>query len=49
MKIKLIKNGATFDVSDSYGMRLVEQGIAIVAPATPKKPAKKEAAKAGEG
>lgn len=49
MKIKLIKSGATFDVNASYGMRLIEQGAAVIAPAAPKKPTKKDAAKAGEG
>ena len=48
MKIKMIKSGATLDVNASYGARLIEQGIAVIAPAAMKKTAKKEPPKGGE-
>lgn len=33
MKVKIIKTGEVQTVADSYGVRLIEQGAAIVAPA----------------
>ena len=42
MNVKIIKTGTFAKVSDSYGMRLIEQGKAVLAPET-KKPAKKAA------
>lgn len=43
MKVKILKTGKTMDVNTSYGLRLITQGKAIMAPR-----ARKKAAKAGE-
>lgn len=48
MNVKIIKTGKIETVGASYGMRLIEQGKAVLAPEAAKKPAKKEAAKAGD-
>lgn len=42
MTIKMIKTGKTEKVNDSYGLRLISQGLAVLAkePASPKKRAK---------
>lgn len=49
MNVKIIKTGETAKVNDSYGMRLIEQGKAVLAPET-KKPARKAAkTEAAEG
>jgi hypothetical protein len=34
MKVKILKTGEIKEVNDSFGARLVEQGQAIVVPAT---------------
>lgn len=47
MKVKIIKTGEIQTVKDNYGMRLIEQGKAVIVPKTAK-PAKKDAAKAGD-
>ena len=48
MNVKIIKTGETMSVKGSSGMRLIEQGKAVLAPETPKKPAKKEVPKTGD-
>ena len=48
MNVKIIKPGKVETVSASYGMRLIEQGKAVLAPKPAKKPDRKEAAKAGD-
>ena len=48
MNVKIIKTGKVDTVSASYGMRLIEQGNAVLAPNPAKKPDKKDAAKAGD-
>ena len=48
MNVKIIKTGETMSVKGSYGMRLIEQGKAVLAPKPAKKPDRKEAAKAGD-
>jgi len=47
MNVKIIKTGEIAKVNDGYGLRLIEQGKAVAVKET-KKPAKKEAAKAGD-
>lgn len=47
MNVKIIKTGKVETVNASYGMRLIEQGKAVLAPESTKKP-KKDAAKAGD-
>lgn len=37
MKVVILKTGKAQTVSNSYGARLIEQGKAIAAPATPKR------------
>ncbi len=32
MIIKVIKTGETIEVNDSYGARLIEQGMAVICP-----------------
>lgn len=48
MKVKLIKTGEVREVNDSYGLRMLTQGQAVLAKDTPadKKAADKKAAKA---
>lgn len=48
MKVKIVKTGEVKTVNDSYGLRLIEQGKAVSVSERQKKPAKKEAAKAGD-
>ena len=48
VNVKIIKTGKVETVSASYGMRLIEQGKAVLAPKPAKKPDRKEAAKAGD-
>ena len=48
MNVKIIKTGKVETVSASYGMRLIEQGKAVLAPKPTKKPDRTEAAKAGD-
>ena len=40
MKVRMIKTGEVVTVDDSYGVRLIEQGAAVVA--TEAKPAEKK-------
>lgn len=50
MNIVLLRSGKTADVNDSYGLRLVEQGFAVPAPAKKPAPAPKtEKPKAARG
>lgn len=45
----MIKSGATLDVNASYGARLIEQGVAVIAPTVAsKKSTKKGSSKGGE-
>ena len=37
MNILFIKSGKTVSVNDSYGLRLIEHGLAVIAPAPAKK------------
>ncbi|MBR6570362.1 MAG: hypothetical protein IKK75_07910 [Clostridia bacterium] len=48
MKVKLIKTGEIREVNDSYGLRLLTQGQAVLAKNTPadKKATEKKTAKA---
>ena len=46
MKVKMVKTAEIKTASNSYGLRLVEQGKAVPVHEAPKKPAKKDAAKA---
>lgn len=46
MNVKLLASGETVKVGASYGMRLIEQGKAVLAPETPKRTPKKEPPKA---
>lgn len=48
MNVKIIKTGKIETVSASYGMRLIEQGKAVLAPKPTSKPDKKGTAKAGD-
>ena len=48
MNVKMIKTGKVESVNAIYGLRLIEQGKAVLAPAAAKKTAKKETAKAGD-
>ena len=48
MKVKIIKTGEVKNVNDSYALRMIEQGKAVPAAEHQKKPARKEAAKAGD-
>jgi hypothetical protein len=48
VNVKIIKTGKVETVSASYGMRLIEQGKAVLVPKPTKKPDRKEAAKAGD-
>lgn len=48
MNVKIIKTGEIETVGASYGMRLIEQGKAVLVPKSAKRPDKKEAAKAGD-
>lgn len=41
MKIKDVRTGRVSEVGDSYAMRLIEQGKAVLEEAKEKKPAKK--------
>ncbi|MCE5342212.1 MAG: hypothetical protein LLF96_01300 [Eubacteriales bacterium] len=47
MKVKLTHGGEAVDVNNSYGMRLIEQGKAVLLPPE-KKPAAAKVAKAKE-
>jgi hypothetical protein len=46
VNVKLLASGETVKVGASYGMRLIEQGKAVLAPETPKRTPKKEPPKA---
>ena len=48
MNVKIIKTGKVETVGASYGMRMIEQGKAVIVPKPAKKPDKKEAPKAGD-
>lgn len=48
MNVKIIKTGKVEAVNAGYGLRLIEQGKAVPAPAAVKKAQKKENVKAGE-
>lgn len=50
MNVKIIETGKTVSVNASYGMRLIEQGKAILAPKAKKtiKPPKEATGKTGE-
>ena len=47
MKVKIIKTGKSVTVKNNYGMRLIEQGKAVIA-SDAKKPVKKVAAMVGD-
>jgi len=51
MIVKIIKTGELKEYDPSYGARLIEQGIAVPAPVTPKPteaPAPKKGSKSGD-
>ena len=39
MNVLFLKSGKTVSVNDSYGLRLIEHGLAVIAPAPAKKAA----------
>lgn len=48
MNVKIIKTGEVEKVNPSYGMRMIEQGKAVLAQDSQKKPVKKDVAKVGD-
>lgn len=44
MRVTILETQTVAEVEDSYGLRLIEQGVAVAAPAAPKRTAKKETA-----
>lgn len=48
MNVKIIKTGKVESVGASYGMRLIEQGKAVLSTEAPRKSTRKDDAKTGD-